>query len=246
MGGGCDVRAAARAIRSAPVYFAASKALFSVAWPVTLSGAFLTGALLARRRRTLAAALVLLASGTLLALASPRIVNELGRYVEASGLSTARPEVQYDVVVVLGGNPARTEAGAAAVREGRARYLLYAGAYGGAERVVRSELLAFGAAADRIVVEPRSRNTRENAVEAARLIAERGWRSVVILTSVSHVERAAGCFHRLGLRPDVLAVMDAPPLPDGTPRAAVLRRSSDLLHELIGRVVYRVVGYSEP
>ena len=130
---------------------------------------------------------------------------------------------------------------------GRARYLLYSGALGAADNAgVRSDLIARGVPGDRIVIEARSRNTRENAVESARVIAARGWRSVLLVTSAAHVERAAGCFHRIGLRPDVLPVTDSAPLIHVWPSADALERSSQLLHELVGRVVYRVLGYSEP
>jgi uncharacterized SAM-binding protein YcdF (DUF218 family) len=44
----------------------------------------------------------------------------------------------------------------------------------------------------RFVIEARSRNTRENAQESARIVAGRGWRRVAIATSAAHVERALG------------------------------------------------------
>ena len=199
------------------------------------------------RGRGLAAALVVSACATLGALASPPIVNALERVVAASGQSTMKSDLEYDVAVVLGGGPARIEAGADVVRRGRARYLLYSGAFGAADNAgVRSDLIARGVPGDRIVIEARSRNTRENAAESARVIAACGWRSVLLVTSAAHVERAAGCFRRIGLRPDVLPVTDSAPLIHVWPSADALERSSQLLHELVGRVVYRVLGYSEP
>jgi uncharacterized SAM-binding protein YcdF (DUF218 family) len=155
-----------------------------------------------------------------------------------------KPGLEYDVAIVLANSPARDEAGADVIRRGGARHLLYSGAFGRDE--VRSDLVARGVPGDRIVIESRSRNTRENAVESARVVAAHGWRSVLLVTSAPHVERAVGCFHRVGLRPDVLAVADPTPLRGRKPYAAALARSSDLLHELIGRAVYRVVGYSGP
>jgi uncharacterized SAM-binding protein YcdF (DUF218 family) len=50
------------------------------------------------------------------------------------------------------------------------------------------------------VIEARSRDTREKAIESARIAAARDWRSILLVTSAAHVERAAGCLHRIGLR----------------------------------------------
>ncbi len=228
------------------VFFFTSKALSWVALPAAWTAALLAVAFLARRRRALAVALVVIACATLCALASPPIANALGRVVVASGQSTMKPELEYDVAVVLGGNPARIVAGADVMRRGRARYLLYSGALGAADSAaVRSDLIARGVPGDRIVIEDRSRNTRENAVESASVIAARGWRSILLVTSAAHVERADGCFHRIGLRPDVLPVAVWKPILHVWPRAVALERSSQILHELVGRVVYRVLGYSE-
>jgi len=120
------------------VFFLASKALWWVALPATwvaalLALAFLAHRYRAHRRRALAAALVVIACATLGALASPTIVNALQRVVVASGQSTMKPELEYDVAVVLGGSPTRLEAGADVVRRGRARYLLYSGAISAAD-----------------------------------------------------------------------------------------------------------------
>ena len=225
-------------------------ALTSLSWlalPGAAAAVPLLLAVLARRRRVLAAALVLIACATLAALATPPIVNGLERAVVASGRSTMQPELVYDVAVVLGGNHSRIEAAAVAFRQGRARFILYSGAHDAGEvALLRSFLDARGVPADRIIIETRSRNTRENAVESARTIAAYGWRVLLIVTSAAHVERALGCFHRLGLRPDVLAVSDTAPLRHVWPCAVALERSSELLHEILGRVAYRVLGYSGP
>jgi uncharacterized SAM-binding protein YcdF (DUF218 family) len=228
------------------MFFLVSKKLAWVALPWVWAAALLVLAFLARRRRALAAALALSACVTLGALAFPPAVNALGGLLSASGTSTMDPEIEYDVAIVLGGHPARDEAGADVVRRGRARHVLYSGALGPAGVARRrAGFIARGVPADRIVIESRSRNTRENAVESARVVAAHGWRTVLIVTSAPHVERAAGCFRRVGLRPDVLAV-DAAPLRGRRPRTLALRRSAELLHEVIGRAVYRLVGYSAP
>ncbi len=157
-----------------------------------------------------------------------------------------RPGVVYDVAVVLGGSPERLAPAVEAVLEGKARYLLHSGRLSEAgARHLTSRLVSLGVPRDRVLLETRSRNTRENAVDSSRVLTERGFRSVLLVTSAAHVERAVGCFRRLGIRPDVLAIEDEPELPPRLlPRRAALALSEDMLHEVVGRVVYRLVGYS--
>jgi uncharacterized SAM-binding protein YcdF (DUF218 family) len=102
---------------------------------------------------------------------------------------------------------------------------------------------------DQVFIESRSRNTRENAVESARIVAARGWRSLVVVTSAAHVERALGCFRGVGLSPDVLAVDYLPPISRESPRPSwpsrwAMQRTCDVMREVIGRLVYRVMGYA--
>jgi uncharacterized SAM-binding protein YcdF (DUF218 family) len=97
------------------------------------------------------------------------------------------------------------------------------------------------------VTEAGSRNTRENAVESARVAAARGWRRLLLVTSAQHVPRALGCFRAVGLEPDVLPVDREAGDAKGAswlPRAYALSRSSDVLRELAGRLVYRLAGYT--
>jgi uncharacterized SAM-binding protein YcdF (DUF218 family) len=108
-------------------------------------------------------------------------------------------------------------------------------------------LRAAGVPAERIVVETGSRNTRENAREAARIAAARGWRRIALVTSAAHVPRALGCFRAAGLDPDVLPVDRRAAGTRGlawAPRASALRGSTDALREATGRVVYGLLGWS--
>ena len=222
-----------------------SKALWSLSLPAAWTAILLALALSARRR-AVAVPLALLAFAPWGALSFPPVVNALDRVVVASGRTTMKPRLQYDVAIVLGGNPCRIRAGADVLRTGRARYLLYSGALGEAEIVeVRSQLMGHGVPDDRIIIEARSRNTRENALESSRIIAARGWRSLLLVTGAAHVERATGCFHQLGLRPDVLPVAELPQVIPGTwPRAIALEHSAELAHEILARFAYRVLGYT--
>jgi uncharacterized SAM-binding protein YcdF (DUF218 family) len=70
-----------------------------------------------------------------------------------------------------------------------------------AESVAMQDLaITLGVPADRVVREPRSINTRENARNSAAILRERGARAVVVVTSATHLRRAVRDFERVGVR----------------------------------------------
>lgn len=221
------------------------KALWSLTLPAAWAGLVLALAL-SVRRRGLAPAVALVACAPLASLTLPPVVSPLQRAVAASAEDTFRPGVEYDAAIVLGGNRYRVEAGAEVVRRGQARYLLYSGALDElGSRALRSRLAELGVPDDRIVIEPRSRNTREEAVASARVVAARRWSSLLLVTGAGHASRAAASFRRLGLRPDVLPVHESVKLTGASPSALALEQAAEALHELAGRIAYRVLGYTD-
>jgi uncharacterized SAM-binding protein YcdF (DUF218 family) len=237
-----------------------------IAWTLLLA---LAAALLRRRRagRVLAA----LAAAVLVAFSIDAVSDRLLGVVERDARSTYRPDVVYDAVIVLGGSvdgaasrrTGEAELNAAAervlrgfelVRAGRARNVLLSGglSWPSPGDVAEGDRLAgklaqWGVAPDRIAVERSSRNTRENAVESARVAAARGWRTLLVVTSALHAPRALGCFRAVGLEPDVLPVDHRAGDGQGRnwlPRAEALADSTVALHELVGRIAYRVAGYT--
>ena len=194
--------------------------------------------------------------------------------LESGAKDTYRPDVPYDVVVVLGGvvdfgamrrsgqleltdAVDRISQAAILLRTGKARVALLSGGIvfpRAGDPPSEAEVLAAwfreqGIEPDRLVLEGRSRNTRENATESAAIIAARGWKRVPLVTSAWHAPRALGCFRAAGLSPDLLAVDHRTGSPSGLlawlPRAASLSASTDALRELFGGLVYRVMGYAK-
>ncbi len=241
--------------------------LAPLSWTILL----LVLATLFRRRARLAWALAALALASLVLFSSDRVANRLQRIGEHGARSTYHPDVVYDAVVVLGGiiDPAMSrESGETKldetadrilrayelVRSGRARFVLLSG---GASQLppgdlpeadrLAAKLVEWGIPPGQVVVEPSSRNTRENAIESSRIAASHGWKRLLLVTSAIHVPRAVGCFRAVGLEPDVLPVdrraRDATGL-EWLPRALALSRSTDVLREMAGRLVYRVMGYT--
>jgi uncharacterized SAM-binding protein YcdF (DUF218 family) len=196
------------------------------------------------------------------------VANELTRVAEAGVRSTMRPGVVYDAAIVLGGgidpaaskgsgetelNPAgdRIVAGLVLLQSGRVRNVLLSA--GGPEPTEPVEAdwgavlyRRLGVPGDRIFLERESRNTRENAEQSARIVRERGWKSLVLVTSAMHMPRAAATFRKAGLDLDLLPVDRRYGPKDGSwlPRVESLERSSGALRELAGRLVYRAAGYA--
>lgn len=243
--------------------------LSPLSWALLL---LLAGLVLRRRPRASRLSSVL---GVLVlyAFSTEPVSSALMRATEAGAVTTFRPDVTYDAVIVLGGGldpvatersgrpeynaaPERLLRGFELLREGRARKVLISGGSldPRPEAVVEADVLskqlqAWGIAPERIVAEGKSRNTRENAVESERIIRAQGWKTLLLVTSAAHMPRAAGCFAAVGLRPDTLPVdlrtSDTPlRRMSWLPRAGNLSQATDALRELAGRVVYAWRGWS--
>lgn len=248
-----------------------SKILDWLLAPLSWSLLLLLWAALSRGRPRRATALVGLAAAVLVVFSMEPVSTRLQRLGESGARSTYHPEVVYDAVVVLGGmiDAAATRASGEGelqdhgervlrafelVRAGRARAVLLSGGLLSPQPgdVPEADLLAarlarWGLPPAQVVVEGASRNTRENAIESARVAAGRGWKRLLVVTSALHLPRAMGCFRAVGLEPDALPVDRR--AGDGRgqgwlPRASALVDSTDVLRELAGRVVYRVAGYT--
>ena len=242
--------------------------------PLTWTLALGLAALLLRGRRPRAAlGLALLAGLILTAFSLEPVADRVARAMERDAPRRYDPRPPYDVVVVLGG--AGDEAAARASgeleldqaaerltrgfeiwREGGARDVLLSGGLvfpqpgetPEAERFADA-LVRWGMPREHVFAESISTTTRENAVETARLAAEHGWRRILLVTSAAHMERALGCFRRVGLSPDPLPCDHRAGDGRGTswlPKASELAKSTDALRELSGRLVYRLRGYTAP
>jgi len=105
---------------------------------------------------------------------------------------------------------------------------------------MRDLITALGVPEERVVRESSSTDTRENAVESARILRARGIETVVLCTSALHMRRARREFARAGVE-----VIPASVDPIGAPRigadaflpsSMALGRAHQALHELLGYV----------
>jgi len=249
-----------------------SKTLDLLLAPLTWALLFMLASLVLWRRARWAAVFLGAAMATLLAFSSGTVADRLIHHAEAKARSTYRADVTYDAVIVLGGlvdGAASRATGTAQLTDpveritrayellqaGQAKNALLSGGFINARPEDRSEaewlamkLREWGIAPDRIAVEGQSLNTHENAVHSALVAREKGWTKLLLVTSAAHMPRALGCFHRAGLFPDALPVdfRSGDEREAGwQPRASALAKSTEAIREMAGRVVYRVLGYSE-
>jgi uncharacterized SAM-binding protein YcdF (DUF218 family) len=249
------------------VFYLLSKLFDLLLAPLTWTLLLIVAAILWRRRRAapwLAGSAALLLYG----FSIEPVANRLTRFAEASARRTFRDDAVYDAAIVLGGgiDPAassfsgETELGPAGdrivagydlFRGGRARNILLSAGGPDPSEQVEADWGArlyrrLGVPEDRILLERTSRNTRENAEESARIVRARGWKSLLLVTSAMHAPRALASFRAAGLSPDLLPVdvRGNAKLGSFLPRSTALDRSTEVLRELAGRLVYRVAGYT--
>ena len=137
-------------------------------------------------------------------------------------------------------------------RAGKAPHvMLLGGAARGklAESQVMAGLLAeFGVSRDVMLLEGKSRNTRENAKNALAMMQEKGINKVLLVTSAYHMHRASAVFKKLGLEV-VPAATDyqvqnyEPSILDWVPDAEALMGTTLGIKEYLGWWVYKLRGW---
>lgn len=112
-------------------------------------------------------------------------------------LGAGRALPNADAIVVLTGGKGRIPEGVALLRAGKGRVLIISGvaSEAGADSIFRGKLTRSELSS--VILEKRSRSTYENAVEVRKLIVERWLKSVVLITSIYHMKRAAYIFSQV-------------------------------------------------
>lgn len=200
------------------------------------------------------------------------LLDEIARKWEGSRTENSKIEGTYDVAIVLGGFASYdTLSHALKLNEsgdriwqalhlyktGKVKKLLISGGTGSIlhRKVTEGDrvydyLVDIDIPKDDLMMEAKSRNTRENAVESAKIIqAKQPDARCLLVTSAFHMKRAMGCFEKVHL--DVTAyktdfmteqrVWDPDKLLVPTPEA--LRGWTRLIREIVGYYTYKVAGY---
>ena len=187
---------------------------------------------------------------------SPPQIYDVG--VLLTGLGDGR---QRPLTLPANTGPATSRVAAALhlYRAGRIKRILISGGSGdlaGQGKVSEARHLAHllveaGVPSAHILVEERSRNTRENALFTKHLLT--GYpqlHSLLLVTSAYHQRRALGCFRRVGLHPAAFPTDFRAASPAHTfsywliPSVSALRKWHLLLRETAGYCIYKVLGYS--
>ncbi|MDW7650975.1 MAG: YdcF family protein [Bacillota bacterium] len=143
----------------------------------------------------------------------PAIFSFAGLYHYIVTFGTVADKGDADVIIVLGAavwpdgpSPAlraRTWRGSSLYHEGRADYLLFSGGIGKfppAEAEVMAALAqSWDVEPERILLEDRSANTRENLRNAAEIMEEKGWSRAYIVTDYFHMKRAMALAAEFGI-----------------------------------------------
>jgi len=140
---------------------------------------------------------------------------------------------------------------------GKVRKILISGGSGSTQKVEHTEAedlqqtaLFAGVPKSDILLEQRSRNTRENALYTKELLAKHPeLEKLLLITSAFHMRRAQDCFQKVGLTFDTFPA-DFQTYDSNfnwgsiVPEASALYKWERLIHEWTGLVVYKVLGYA--
>jgi uncharacterized SAM-binding protein YcdF (DUF218 family) len=111
---------------------------------------------------------------------------------------------------------------------------------------MRDALVMLGVPGDRIAIEDLSKNTRDEAVIVAEMIAPLRVDHVVVVTSARHMRRSIGTFRAVGINaiPGIARDFEASGVwPLTVPSEAGLRETALVAHELLGLAYYWVRGW---
>ncbi|MCX7999084.1 MAG: YdcF family protein, partial [Leptospiraceae bacterium] len=177
---------------------------------------------------------------------------------------------ETDVIVVLGGmiNPLsyyekaellssadRLTDAAILWKKKKADFIIFSGGSGilfqedaTESKHAKKILISLGIPKEKIILESKSRNTFENAIYVSKILEQRKWKKVLLITSAFHMKRALGCFQKLGI--------DVIPYPTDyrtlqrvwnwdtfLPSIGALETSTIAIKEWLGILAYQWSGY---
>ncbi len=254
------------------MFFILSKILSFVISPMLwIVGVFVYGIVTKKAKRK--KKMLLIAFSLLVFFSNPLLSDVMFKWYERDAIAMNEIE-QYDIGIILAGVVQTTmkprdrvyfSKGADRVthalqlyKEHRISKILVTGGTGFliGEKVaeadlIRDFLLLAGVPDQDVIIENESRNTRENATNTAEIIQARfPSAKLVLITSAFHMNRAEGCFRKVGLEVKCFPTdFRTGPIDVnlGTllvPSASAIDKWSLLIHEVVGFVVYKVRGFS--
>lgn len=143
------------------------------------------------------------------------------------------------------------------VLEEKANFLIISGGEGALFPTGKSEsiylqefAMSLGVPEEKILIDSTSRNTYENAVEVEKIVQQKGFKQILLVTSAFHMFRAKGCFSQVGLEVDVFPVdyytvtHVSSDFRRFLPSSNSLRITALGIHEMVGILAYSIRGYA--
>ncbi len=214
-----------------------------------------------------------LALGFLLFFTNPWIANQMLHLWEVPAYNAKTIANPFDVGIVMGGSMRYYDQDAGRVvysssvdrllqalelyHDGHIRKILLTGGSGFVNfqewkesGLISKVLLKSGVKPEDIILENNSRNTYENAIMTIPILKAGNYGSnYLLITSATHMRRSLACFQKAGINPAVFPVdvrsgvrmytIDKIIQPDGENLATW----DSLIHEWIGMLMYKVMGY---
>jgi len=254
-----------------PMEYLLTKLLPLFAYPLGLAILFsLAGIVAALRGHRGRAVTSILLAVLILWASSTKIVSTYVIYSLEQGYPPVSIErmPKADAIVLLGGFTNATGSGIRLIelndavdrlfhgmrlyRAGKAPWvMLVGGAAEGSspEADFMADLLAeFSVPTDKMLLENQSRNTRENGVNAVKIMQENGIKKILLVTSAYHMRRAKGVFEKLGIdvvpaATDYQVSEPDPSILDWMPDVEALGLTTLGIKEYLGWWVYRLRGW---
>jgi uncharacterized SAM-binding protein YcdF (DUF218 family) len=239
--------------------------------PLTWILALLLYALFTRNEKRRKRSLVIL-TALLLIFTNPFLINEAWLLWEHPPTPFTKVK-HYDAAIILTGitnkdkspeDRVYTNKGADRIlqpvrlyKEGFVKKIIISGGSGSLTREETSEsedlktiLVCSGIPQSDILLEEKSRNTHENAVFTKALLKQHPeFKKLLLVTSAFHIRRASGCFKNEGIKADAFSV-DFYTTDRSfafadliVPQEYCLYLWQKLFHEILGYIVYDVIGY---
>ena len=204
---------------------------------------------------------------------NPFIANEVLKQWEVQPVEANHFKKPFDVGILLGGSlryfdqqfqrPVYSQSvdrllqTIALYKSGMIKKILLSGGSGSISRpdekeseIILNVLKQIGIPKEDIIMENISRNTYENAIQSASLLKQdypNG--SFLLITSSFHMRRSRACFLKTGLKFDIYPVDPRAMYHGYTPENAIIPHAGALLawdallHEWVGMITYKIMGY---
>lgn len=116
--------------------------------------------------------------------------------------------------------------------------------------VLKEYLVRLGLPSDRIIADPNSRNTQENAANTLNIIKQPDQQKILLVTSAFHMRRARAVFQKKGFNIDTYPAHFISSKGPFNPVSIILPTASAflgwdlLIKEMVGLTIYKIKGYA--